>query len=137
MDKAFLLYVLIGIGFLYLITNFVGDIQAEDDKYANQAYAEEHKYDKYKSMDNVERPILDLKETDLGTQIKIWNSSQLKNEFISFFPDYEAMRTFVTERIKGTALSQKLFEEIDRVEEQYVSGTMSIPQVKETFLNLK
>ena len=61
MDKAFLFYVLFGLGFLYLLIHYVGEIQAEDDKYANQAYTEKHKYDAYYAIDNIGRTVFRYK----------------------------------------------------------------------------
>ena len=49
MDKSLMIFIALGVGFLYFITNFVGDIQAEDEKYQNNEYNQERKYDQYNS----------------------------------------------------------------------------------------
>ena len=137
MDKAFLFYVLIGLGFLYVITHYVGEIQAEDDKYANRAHKEAHKYDAYYAIDNVGRTVLDIKNADISKQKEVWNNTSFKDEFLLLFPDFEAMKSFVRERIHAEALRQKLLAETSRAEDQFISGLITADQVKESLSHLK
>jgi len=137
MDKAFLFYVLLGLGFIYVIIHYVGEIQAEDDKYANRAYKEEHKYDGYYAIDNVGRTVLDIKNADVNKQIEVWNNSAFKNEFILLFPDFEAMKIFAGERVHAEALRQKLSSEITATEDRFISGTITVEQAKEALKHLK
>jgi len=137
MDKAFLFYVLLGLGFLYVITHYVGEIQGEDDKYANRAYKEEHKYDAYYAKDNVERVVLEFSGSDINKQIEVWNNTPFKEELIALFPDFEAMKIFARDRIHGEALSQKLLSEITVAEDKFVSGTITVKQLKDALRQLK
>jgi hypothetical protein len=137
MDKSLFIFIVIGLGFLYFITTFIGDIQEEDDKYQNKGYQQEHKYDQYQSVDSIGQTILDLTGADIKTQVAAWNTSQLKNEFLENFPDFSAMKTFVKERIRGDNLQIKLIKNIDNVENKYFSGTISAEQAKQTLDLLK
>ena len=137
MDKSLLAFILVGIGFLYFITNFVGDIQEEDDRYQNREYQLKHKYDQYKSVDSIGREILDLTGTDSKTQISVWNKSQLKEEFLELFPDFADMKHFVKERTRGEALQAKLLKMIDYIEGEYFAGTMTAEQAKRELSLLK
>jgi len=137
MDKTFMVFVAIGIGFLYFVTNFVGDIQEEDDKYANEAYKQEHKYDKYVGVDSVGRNVLNLVGADVNTQVSAWNESRLKDEYLELFPDFDFMKTFIKERIKGDALSAKLTAQLKNVEDKFFSGTMSADQAKQELSSIK
>jgi len=137
MDKTFLVFVAIGIGFLYFVTNFVGDIQAEDDKYRNKAYEQEHKYDAYQGVDSVGRSVLNLLGTDPKTQVAAWNESKVKEEFVSLFPDFDEMKKFAKERINGDALQAKLLERIKSVEDGFFTGTMTAEQAKQELGTLK
>ena len=60
MDKSFIFFIAIGIGFLYFVTSFVGDIQSEDKTYRNNGYNEEHRYDAYDKLDSIGQNILDV-----------------------------------------------------------------------------
>jgi hypothetical protein len=130
MDKSFLIYIAVGLGFLYFITSFIGDIQREDDKFKSQEYEQKHKYDQYQSVDSIGQEILVLTGTNAATQIAAWKESRLKEEFLLLFPDFDAMKKFAKERTRGDTLQAKLLKTIDNVESKYFSGTMNAEQAK-------
>ena len=130
MDKSLLIFIAIGLGFLYLVTTFVGDIQEEDEKYQNLEYQSKHQYDQYQTVDSIGREILDLTGTNADIQIEAWNQSRVKQEFLGLFPDFDAMIKFTKERTRGDALQAKLLKNIDNVEGKYFSGTVNAEQAK-------
>lgn len=130
MDKTFLAYVAVGIGFLYFVTNFVGDIQAEDERYRNSGYEIEHKYDKYMGVDSIGQDVLKFTGVNVKTQKAAWNASQIKQEFLEIFPDFAAMRAFVSDRIEGDGVKSTLLAKIKEVEDKYFSGEMTAEQAK-------
>ena len=136
MDKSLLIFIAIGVGFLYFITSFVGEIQEEDDKYQNLEYQQKHKYDQYHGVDSIGQEILDLTGADAATQTAAWKESRLKQEFLALFPDFDAMKKFAKERTRGEALQAKLFKMLDDVEGKYFSGTVNAEQAKRA-LDLK
>ena len=129
MDKSLFIFILIGVGFLYFITNFVGDIQ-QDEKFQNEEYKQKHQYDKYHSVDSIGRDILDMTGAPISTQVQAWNNSALKTDFLELFPDFSDMKTFVNERVRGDALKAKLTNAVDKVESQYFSGAMNAEDAK-------
>lgn len=136
MDKSLFFFVLIGVGFLYFITNFVGDIQ-QDDKFQNEEYKQKHQYDQYQSTDSIGREILDLTDVPINTQVEAWNNSKLKTEFLTLFPDFSEMKIFVKERVRGDALKARLTNAINDVETQYFAGEMNAEQAKRSLDLLK
>lgn len=136
MDKSLFIFILIGVGFLYFITNFVGDIQ-EDEKFQNEEYKLKHQYDQYKTVDSIGREILDLTDAPINTQVQAWNNSALKTDFLELFPDFTEMKIFVNERVRGEALKTKLSSQIDDVEAKYFAGTMDAEQAKRELSQLK
>lgn len=136
MDKSLFFFVLIGVGFLYFITNFVGDIQ-QDDKFQNEEYKQKHQYDQYQSTDSIGREILDLTDVPINTQVEAWNNSKLKTEFLTLFPDFSEMKIFVKERVRGDALKARLTNAINDVETQYFAGEMNAEQAKRSLGLLK
>jgi hypothetical protein len=136
MDKSLFFFIVIGIGFLYFITNFVGDIQ-EDEKFQNEEYKQKHQFDQYQSVDSIGREILDMTDTPADIQVQAWNNSQLKTEFLELFPDFSEMKIFVKERLRGEILKVKLIASIDHVESQYFSGDMNAEQAKRELSLLK
>ena len=137
MDKSLFFFILIGIGFLYFITNFVGDIQ-EDEKFQNIEYKKKHQYDHYQSVDSIGRKILDVTGAPVSIQVQAWNNSALKKQnFLTLFPDFSGMKMFAKERVRGDALQAKLANAIDNAESQYFSGTMNAEQAKRSLVLLK
>ncbi len=130
MDKSLFIFIAVGIGFMYIITNFIGDIQKSDENYQNKEYQQGHKYDQYLSVDSIGQEILELTGVDAATQVGAWNESKLKDEFIVLFPDFSDMKRFVQERIRGDVLQAKLSRLIDDVENKYFSGTIDAEQAK-------
>ena len=130
MDKSLMLFILIGIGGVFFVTNFVGDIQKEDEVYRNDGYDQENKYNQYKKEDSIGREILDVTGAPVTIQMDAWNASLLKKEFLDIFPDFSGMKTFSGERVRGNALKSKLNSTLDSVESAYFSGAMDAEQAK-------
>ncbi len=137
MDKSFLLYVLLGIGFVYVVTQYVGDIQAQDERYRNSEYEQKHKYDSYKSVDSIGREVLNVTGVDAQTQIAAWNEGSLKQEFLELYPDFSLMKDFVTSRVNGEPIRTKLLQRIDDTETKFFSGTLTTEQAKHALESLK
>ena len=137
MDKAFFFYVMVGLGFLYVITHYVGEIQAEDDVIAKSAYAKEHKYDNYFGTDNIGRVVLDLQNATLSTQMKVWNETSFKEELLALFPSFEEMKVFIEDRVQSEALREKLLLQLSKAEDGFLSGTMNGKEVKASLSTLK
>jgi len=130
MDKSLMIFIAIGLGFLYFVTNFVGDIQAEDETYQNNGYNQEHIYDQYQSVDSIGQGILDLTGADAKTQLGAWNKSMLKDEFLELFPRFDEMKNFVHDRIRGKILQDKLLSTVNTIEDKFFSGSVSAEQAK-------
>ena len=137
MDKSLMIFIAIGMGFLYFITSFVGGIQAEDDAYRNNDYNQEHIYDQYKMVDSIGQDILDLTGAQENVQIAAWNDSSLKDDFLELFPDFEEMKLFVSDRIVGEALQNKLNQKLQEVEDKFFSGSMTVEQAERELSLLK
>jgi len=132
-----MVFIAIGIGFLYFVTTFVGDIQAEDDNYRNNTYNEEHKYDQYDAVDSIGQDILDVTGATRSVQMQAWNHSLLKDEFLDLFPDFTEMKNFVGDRVRGEALSVKLKQVITSTEDKFFTGNMTVEQAKRKLSSLK
>lgn len=130
MDKSFMIFIAIGITALYLVTNFVGEIQSEDEVYRGSDYDKAHKYDQYKVIDSIGRDILDVTGAPASVQIAAWNASELKKEFLNIFPDFSGMQVFAEERVRGKVLKSKLKSTLDTVENAYFSGGMTAEDAK-------
>ena len=136
-DKSFMVFLAIGIGFFYVVTTYVGDIQKEDEKYRNSAYEDEHQYDQYYTVDSIGQDIIDVTLADPKTQLEVWNRSQLKNELLEIFPDFDTMKAFIKNRVRGEQLIRKLTAKVNEVEDKFFSGSMNAEQAKRALENIK
>lgn len=136
MDKSLMIFIAVGIGFLYFITNFIGEIQ-EDDNLQNSEYKEKHKYDAYHNVDSIGQEILDVTGAAASEQVAAWNASILKNDFLMLFPDFSEMKVFIDERVRGKVVKEKLINSVNDAEDKYFSGVMNAEQAKRSLDTLK
>ncbi len=132
-----MVFIAVGIGFFYVVTTYVGDIQKEDDRLQNSGYEQEHKFDQYYTEDSIGEKILDVTLADPQTQVAAWNKSPLKQEYLELFPDFDTMRTFIKNRVRGKVLTDKLNKQIKDVEDKFFSGTIDAETAKRTLGQLK
>ena len=137
MDKSLLIFMAIGLGALYFVTNFIGSIQEEDDTYRNNDYKISHQYDKYQKRDSIGQPILVFENESEKIQIAVWQASGVKQEFLELFPQYMEMKKFVKERTNGASLQAKVLKLIDNVEGGFFAGTLNTEQAKQKLDSLK
>lgn len=136
MDKSLMIFIAVGIGFLYFITSFIGEIQ-EEDNLQNSEYKAKHKYDTYHNVDSIGQEILDVTGVATSVQVAAWNASILKNDFLMLFPDFSEMKIFISERVRGEAVKEKLINSVNDAEDKYFSGVMNAEQAKRSLDTLK
>jgi hypothetical protein len=136
MDKSFIVFLAVGVAFFYLITSFVGDIEKDDAGYTNSIVTDQERYAQYLTVDSIGQSILDVTLADPKTQVQAWNASPLREEMLDIFPDFDTMKGFVKNRVRGEELVQKLLKRITQVEDKFFSGTMSAEQAKRSLEHL-
>ena len=122
-DKSFMFYVLIIIASFYFFPKSTDRIKNYDNS--------------YQSVNNLGVEILVVDHEPLSIQKMAWNKSSLKDDFLEFFPHFEDMKYFISERIVGDALQAYLYKKLDELEHQFFSGTISSQKAKWMFENLK
>jgi hypothetical protein len=137
MDKSLFTFLVAGVGFFYLITHFVGNIQKEDEHFQSSEYERKHRYDSYKMTDSIGRDILNVTDADTQTQIAAWNEGNLKEEFLELYPDFSLMKDFVNNRVRGEPIKTKLLKLIDETESKFFSGEYSAEQAQAALKKLK
>ncbi len=133
-NSLFIVYIAVAILLGIATFNLVKDVQNED---TYTAVKHDNKYSKYLSVDSLGDKILDLTQADTDTQISVWNESELKKEFLALFPDFDAMRNFVKNRIKGDPLTAKLLTHINTIENKFFSGSIGAAEAHEALSVLK
>lgn len=137
MDKNLLIFIAVGIAGIYFVTNFIGDIQKEDDRFQNTSYNEKQQYDQFMSKNSIGLDIVDVAGQPADVQIMVWNQSKLKKKMVDYFPDFDTMKLFAKERTRGEVLAPALLKHIDRVEGRFLSGTIDSEQARKELSVLK
>lgn len=134
MDKGLLGFVAVGAIAVYFVTSFVDKIQ-DDERYENSGYSEKigDKDTQYQALNSVGDRILDLSLLNEKKQIMVWNQSEIKDEFLTNFPNFLDMREFINDRVVGDTLQKRLIETIDTIEERFIAGEIGADKVKREF----
>jgi hypothetical protein len=125
MDKPFVVYVATGLGFMYLLTNFITEIEKDEGYPTIQEEPNDEKYAKYIKYDSIGRPILDVKNLTINIQKEAWNHSSLKKDFLSFYPDYDEMKKYIKERVVGEKFQNYLLQNISKIEKDFLLGKIN------------
>ena len=137
MDKNFMVFIALGVGALYFVTNSVKDIQEGDPALQSEEYKEKHQFDGYQKYDSIGQSILDVVGADSATQIKAWDNSSLKREFLTFFPNFEDMYLFIDERVRGDEFKNKLTQATKNIEYKFSSGSLDAEGAKRMLRSIK
>lgn len=137
MDKNLLIYIAVGVVFMYLISNFVGELQEGDEKLQSQAYKDKRSQDQFIKKDSIGQTIIDAEGQPESVQINAWNNSELRYQLVEYFPDFDTMKVFVKDRVKGKSLQARLLKHVDMVEKKYFSGEVDAERAKEELATLK
>lgn len=137
MDKSFFVYIMIGFVFYYVVTTFVGGIQKKDEEYLHNKYGQEKDYTQYNKVDSVGRETLNVMGADEKTQLQAWHKSRVKKEILALFPNYDEMKSEISQRVIGERLKKKLLKHIAKVEQAFFSGELSVEQAKHALDSLE
>ncbi len=125
MLKGFIILLGVGVAFAYFVFNFVGDVERSDpDSFVSKDERKQKEWAKYYTKDALENPVLDLKKAPMKLAKEIWAESQLRQEMLSNFPDFELVRNFVNERLRPSPFRDYLLKKIDEIETDYQAGTI-------------
>lgn len=128
MNKGFLIFGLIGVGAFYFLIGFLHEIEHDpNSKTVREGYIDKKQYkkkDTYIGENNIGEKTLVLKNLSYSDQITIWNESEFKSELIRQFPNFKVMKSYVERTIDSDYLKNKLLDEINYIEGEYISGLM-------------
>lgn len=137
MDKNFMIFMALGVGALYYVTNKVSAIQENDPAIQTNEYKEKHQFDEYQKVDSIGQNILDVTDISLTEQMKAWDNSPLKQEALSQFPDFIEMKSFIKERVRGDSLISHLTTAIDKIQADFFAGAIDAESAKRRLGKIK
>jgi len=136
MDKSFVVFVGVGIGFFYLITDFVGDIERDDGYPTDTEYKYEHQYDQYIRIDSVGRKVLDVAGLSQQKQFEAWKKSGLSKECLELFPDFDEIKRFVKDRVINPDFKEALLAKVMHTEKLFLQGKITSDQARKELESL-
>jgi hypothetical protein len=137
MDKNLLIFIAVGIVFMYVVSNFVTDLQKEDEQLQSSTFYKKHSIDKFIKTDSIGQTILDVEGEPIEVQVSAWNQSALKSELVEYFPDFDTMKLFAKDRVRGEELKTKLVKYIDTIEKKFFAGEIDAERAKKELATLK
>ncbi|MDM5272577.1 hypothetical protein PGH07_10360 [Sulfurovum sp. zt1-1] len=137
MDKNLLIFIAVGLVFMYFVSNFVTELQKEDENLQSTTFHKKHSIDQYIKKDSIGQTILDVEGVPEDVQVAAWNASKLKKDLIEYFPDFDTMKLFAKDRVRGDTLRTKLIKHIDTIEKRFFSGEIDAEKAKKELETLK
>ena len=137
MNKGILLMIAAGIGFMYMVTNFVSQAESTTPGLADKQTLKEKEYAQFYEKDINGDDVLNFSGAPLSKAIEVWNASTVKMRTLSYFPDFDNMRQIVESQLQDSAFKEYLLSYCKRVERKYLDGTMSLDQAKAACSRIK
>ena len=128
MDKSMLVYLALGVVFVYVIMNLT-KIADEPDIGVNSY--QRISYDHYEGINSEGQIIVNFSELSNVKQIDAWKGHPLRKEWMHLFPDFPAMKSFIDTRVKGQFLHSKVMGLLNEIEKKYYSGEINMEQAKQ------
>jgi len=137
MYKGLLLLLAVGIAFAYFVFHFVGSVESDDpDSYTSKNEQKAKEWAQYYKKDALGEPVLIFGNTPVQKADQVWKESSLRKEMLENFPDFEAIRQFVHDRLEPSAFRKYLLEKIDDIESDYMGGRIDSEEAKSRLSDL-
>ncbi len=134
----------VGVGFLYLIVNFISNVNqgeqlastvpAGNNGYATQITDDDMK--RFYTKDATGSEILDLNNMPLEQAKSVWIQSSVKDKVLSLFPNFNYMRDQIKLKVREGKFRDYLLRKLDEVESDYLSGSIDSLKAQEMISNL-
>ncbi len=134
----------VGVGFLYLIVNFISNVNqgeqvastvpAGNNGYATQITDDDMK--RFYTKDATGSEILDLNNMPLEQAKSVWIQSSVKDKVLSLFPNFNYMRDQIKLKVREGKFREYLLRKLDEVESDYLSGSIDSLKAQEMISNL-
>jgi len=137
MNKGILLMILAGIGFMYMVTNFVSQAESTTPGLADSQTLREQEFARFYEKDINGDDMLNFAGAPLSKAIEVWNSSTVKARALSYFPDFDSMHQLIDNQLRESAFKEYLLAYCKRIEKQYLSGAISLDRAKTACSTIK
>jgi len=117
MGKGMFILIAIGIGFIFLATDLVKNV---DDSPSSGRYSmsgsENTEIQRYLKDNPAGYQVFDPSSLNLEKAKKLWNNSELKQEMMDYFPKFELMKEYVRLHVVDGKFADRLVSKIAEAE---------------------
>lgn len=136
MKEGLVIFIAVGVIGGYLLINFLGKVQKTDKFSTDQTKQEVADLTHYKK-DAIGNTVLMFNPEDSYEQkLQVWKRSPLHEKFLSYYPNFRAMKSFAKDRIVDDTFREQLVKKIDGIESEFFSGTISNLEAQEKLQKL-
>ncbi len=135
-NKGILLMIIAGIGFMYLVTDLVGEAESTTPGLENSQSRKAREYAKYYSVDINGDDVLNLSGLPLPKAKNVWKESIIKEKMLSFFPDFDTMKQVAKEQLQESEFKTYFLKRLWEIEGKYIDGAMGLDQARNAIESL-
>jgi len=135
MGKGFIVLILVGAAFAYIVFNFVSDIEQNDPQSFGASRPQSQAYKKYYKKDVTGDTVLDLSGVPISKAKKVWAESPIRAEALENFPNFEMMRDVIESRLTKSPFRDYLLRKLDDVETDFLGGSIDSSKARERLTN--
>ncbi len=135
--KGMLIFLVIVIGGYFFVMQVVDESNSYEDStmsedghtnyYRKKANAKDRKYH---VEDSLGQTVFRGTGLSLAEKKDIWSRSPLKFEMISKFPKFGLMKMFVKDRVEDSDLQKLVLKQVEKVQDDMMSGTINSNDAK-------
>lgn len=139
MFKGWVLILLLGVGFIYLVNVFLGQAESDPQQYRTKSSKsiDKENFDKYHKSDFNGDSVLDLSTLSLEEGKKVWLDSDVKRNIISNFPNFDMMIQMIDNQLVKSETKTFLLDKFNEVEVKYLSGDIDSVTARNILMYLR
>jgi len=137
MNKGIIIMILAGIGFMYMVTNLVGEAESTTPGLENSQSRKAKEYAQFYKKDINGDDVLNFSGVSLAKASKVWSESTIKYKMLKYFPDFDMMRQIADNQLNASKFKTFLLHKMKQIEGDYLDGVRNLDQTKKALEDIK
>jgi hypothetical protein len=137
MNKGIIVMILAGMGFMYLVTDLVGEAESTTPGLENSQSRKAKEYARYYKKDINGDDMLSLAGVPLPKAKAVWSESTVKYRVLGYFPDFDTMKQIAASQIDESEFKTFLLAQMKKIEGEYLDGVRNLDQTKKAMEDIR
>ncbi len=129
--------ILAGMGFMYLVTNLVGEAESTTPGLENSQSRKAKEYAQYYRKDINGDDMLNFAGVPLSKAKAVWSESTVKYRVMSYFPDFDTMKQIAESQLNKSEFKTFLLAKMKKIEGDYLDGAINLDQARKAFEDIR